>query len=162
MAGLLAAGTPDSAAAQEHADDDHHFHHNHVAVVVAAMTPLSESSYTSLALGADYEYRVNERWGVGGGADFTLGDHKRTALFLGAGTYRPLPALRFGTGPGFELVEKDKEGGGTKNTTYFVWAFSVAYDFHIGSISLAPTVILDLVGETKTNLTYGIAVGTGF
>jgi len=162
VAGPIAAGNPGLLTAQEHAGDHQGFHHNHVAVVVAGMTPLSETSETSFALGADYEYRFNERWGAGSGADFTFGDHERTALFMAAATYRPVHALRLGTGPGFELVEKDKEGGGTKNKAYFVWGIGVAYEFHFGSLSLSPTVILDFVGETKTNLTYGVAIGTGF
>ena len=37
-----------------------------------------------------------------------------------------------------------------------------AYEFHVGSLSIGPILILDFVGETKTNLTYGITVGTGF
>ena len=84
------------------------------------------------------------------------------ALVATGVTYRLVPALRLGTGPGLEVVEKDQPGGGIKSTPYFLWGFAAAYEFHVGSISLAPTAMLDLVGETKTNLTYGIAVGTGF
>ena len=136
--------------------------HHHVGLFVGGMTPLSETSATSFALGADYEYRIDERWGIGLGVDFTIGDHKRTALMATGVTYRPFSALRVATGPGLELVEKDQPGGGIKSTPYFLWGISVAYEFHVGSLSLAPTAILDFVGETKTNLTYGITVGTGF
>jgi hypothetical protein len=37
------------------------------------MTPLSETSQTSFALGADYERRLGLLWGVGLGVDFTIG-----------------------------------------------------------------------------------------
>ena len=70
--------------------------------------------------------------------------------------------LRLSAGPGFEVVENDKEGGGAKSKPYFLIGFGAAYDFHAGPVSLTPTVFLDLVGETKTNLTFGLAAGVGF
>ena len=143
-------------------DGDHGFHPHHVAVSVGGMTPLSETAQTSFAVGADYELRLDPTWGMGLGADFTFGDHKRTALFGAGATWRPTSAFRLLTGPGLELVEKDKEGGGTKTTAFFVWGFGAAYEVHVGRLSLTPTVYLDFVGETKTNLTYVIAIGTGF
>ncbi len=152
-----------SLAAQE--DDDHaadHFHHNHLAAMAGGMTPVSATSATSFALGADYERRLNPVWGVGLGADFTFGDHKRTALFAAGATFRPTPAFRLATGPGFELVDKDKSDGHTVKKAYFVWFVSAYYEFHVGSLAVGPLVILDFVGETKTNITYGISVGTGF
>jgi hypothetical protein len=152
------------ASAQQAHDDAHddHFHANHVAVVVGGMTPLSETSETSWALGADYERRFNPTWGAAVGVDFTFGDHKRAAIVAGGVTFRPIPDLKLGTGPGFEVVEKDTESGGTKNKLYFIWGFAFGYEFHVGSLSIGPILYLDFVGETKTNLTYGIAVGTGF
>jgi predicted porin len=155
----LAAG---SLQAQKTPDDHHDFHHNHVGVLVGGMTPLSETSETSWAIGAEYEYRFNEKWGTGLGVDFTFGDHKRTALVATGVSYRLTPAFKVGTGPGLEMVEKDTSGGGTETKPYFLWGFAAAYEFHVGSFSLTPTVYLDFVGETKTNLTYGLAIGTGF
>ncbi len=159
---LLTAAPAYGQEAHGDAHEDDHFHANHVAVVVGGMTPLSETSQTSLALGADYERRFNPLWGAGVGVDFTIGDHKRTALFGAAVTFRPTPALRLSTGPGFELVEQDQSSGGTKNKAYFIYGFAAFYEFHVGPLAIGPNVILDFVGETKTNLTYGIAVGTGF
>ncbi len=147
--------------AQDHGDD-HQFDRHHVAAMVGGMTPLSETSETSWALGVDYGYNFNERWGAGIGADFTIGDHKRAALFAGGISYSLLGGLKLGTGPGVEIVEKDQPSGGTKNSSYFVWWFGAAYEFHVGSLSIGPIVFLDFVGETKTNLTYGLTVGTGF
>ncbi len=100
--------------------------------------------------------------GVGLGVDFTIGDHKRTALFAAGVSFRLTPALRLSTGPGFELVETDKSSGRAKNKAYFLWGISAFYEFHVGSLAIGPNVIVDFVGETKTNITYGIAVGTSF
>lgn len=69
---VFALLTVAQASAQE-ADDEEHFQANHVAVVVGGMTPLSETSQTSFALGADYERRLGLLWGVGLGVDFTIG-----------------------------------------------------------------------------------------
>jgi hypothetical protein len=156
------AGSLRAQGADLYAAADDHFHHHHVGVLVGGMTPLSETSETSFALGAEYEYRFNEKWGAGLGVDFTFGDHKRAALVASGVTYRLTPDFKVITGPGVEVVDKDQPEGGTKSTVYFVWGFGAAYDFHVGSITLTPTVFLDFVGETKTNLTYGIAIGTGF
>ena len=95
------------------------------------------------------------------GADFTFGDHKRTALAQVAGVYH-VGGLKLQTGPGFEVVETEKSSGATSNKAYFVWAVGAGYDFHVGPLSLTPTAVLDFVGETKTNLTYLLAVGMGF
>lgn len=159
---LLAAGAP--AVAQETAPrpGDHELHHHHVGVLVGAMTPLSETSATSFALGAEYEYRFSQLFGTGLTTDFTLGDRKRTALVATGVTYRLTPDLKVMTGPGFEVVDQDQPDGATTSKVYFVWGFGAAYEFHVGSVSLTPMVLLDFVGETKTNLTYGIAIGTGF
>ncbi len=151
-----------SRVAAQDAHQAEHFHQNHLAAMAGGMTPLSAKSETSFALGVDYVRRLNPTWGVGVGADFTFGDHKRASVFVLGATFNPIAALRFGTGPGFELVEKDKAGGGTTTKAYFVWFVSAIYEFHVGSLSIGPLVALDFVGETKTNLTYGLSIGTGF
>ncbi len=96
---LLTAARVSAQEADGDAHDERHFHRNHVAVVVGGMTPLSETSQTSFALGADYERRLDPVWGVGVGADFTIGDHERSALFGTGVSFRPTPALRLGTVP---------------------------------------------------------------
>ncbi len=151
-----------SATAQEHEEGHHDFHHHHLAVVAGGMTPLSETSETSFAVGADYSYSFDGHWGAGIGADFTFGDHKRAALLAGGVHYALPSGLKLGTGPGMEIVEKDQPDGGTKNSNYFVWWIGAAYEFHVGSLSIGPILFLDFVGETKTNLTYGVTLGTGF
>lgn len=157
---LLAAGAP--AAAQESVDRSDGYLHHHVGVMIGGMTPMSEGSATSFAFGAEYEYRFSELFGTGLTTDFTSGDHKRTALVATGVTYRLTPDFKVMAGPGFEVVDQDKPDGGTTSKIYFVWGFGAAYELHVGSVSLSPTVLLDLVGETKTNLTYGIAIGTAF
>jgi hypothetical protein len=144
------------------AAEDHGFQHHHVAVSVGGRTPLEATSETSRAVGADYEYRFDARWGAGVIADAAIGSHKRSALISGGVTFRPSPRLRLGTGPGLELVEKGKSGGGTKNEAHLIWGVSGYYEFHVGDFAVGPVLFVDFVGETKTNLTYALSIGRGW
>ncbi len=153
------SGVEDSQA------DEHHFHHNDIGVFLGGMTPLSKTEQTSFAIGVDYERRITQSIGVGVLVDFVFGDHKRSALVAAMFVGRPVPSLRLAIGPGFEVVEEAVTSNGgttTKNTAYFVIATGAMYDFHFGNFLLSPTVGVDFVGETKTNLLYGLTFGYGF
>ena len=156
VASLLLISVPIAAS------EEGHHHDNHAAIMLGGMTPLSEKSETSFALGGDYSRILSNRWEVGGGVDLVFGDHKRNVLVeIGAG-YRLVGTLKLKTGPGFEVVEIDQADGTTKTKLYPVWGVGGSYDFFVGSISISPALYFDFVGETKTNATYGLAFGTGF
>ena len=73
--------------------------------------------------------------------------------------------LRVAAGPGFELADKDVTVDGmttTKQKVFFVLVTRANYDFRFGNVSLSPTVGIDLIGETETNIVYGLAFGFGF
>ena len=57
----------------------------------------------------------------------------------------------------FELV--DKKG---KGSVYFVFRVAASYDIEFGRFSVSPIVYVDFVGETETNVTYGLSLGWGF
>lgn len=76
--------------------------------------------------------------------------------------FRPVPSWRIALGPGFELVDKDKSDGSVKKSAHFVTAIRTIYEFHLGKITVGPTLGIDLIGETDTNLVYGLTVGPGF
>ena len=139
---------------------EHEWDKNHVAAFVGGMAPLNNGHETSLALGLSYERRLTEMFGLEVLADFTIGSHERTALFATGLTYRPFTelGLKLMTGPGFELEQH--EGHATK--VNFVYGVGAAWEFHLGEVSVAPTVYFDFLGESKTNLTFGIGIGTGF
>lgn len=166
-AGAPLAGQSTSSGGHA-ADEEHHFHRNDVAVFLGATTPLDKArgGETSFTAGVEYERRFTRVLGAQALADFSFGDLKREAIFAALLTVRPIAPLRFSLGPGAELVEEDKieEDGSTstKNKAYFVIASRVIYVFHVGRISLAPTVGLDFIGETKTSFVYGLSVGAGF
>ena len=155
------------APMQLEAQDDHAFHHHHLAVFVGATTPFNSASggKTAFTIGADYEYRVTPIVGAMLLFDHVTGRHKRDWLFAAMFAVRPIDALRLATGVGFELADKDVTSGGTTITqtkAYFVWPTRASYDFHAGNFTISPTLGIDLIGETKTNIVYGLGFGYGF
>ena len=66
--------------------------------------------------------------------------------------------LKLMTGPGFEIAEHD----GDTIEVNFVYGVGVAWEFHLGKVSIAPAVRADFLGESNANITFGISVGTGF
>lgn len=168
LAFLLAAGAPLAGQEAGHAEDDHGFHPNHIALFAGATTALNKEKggTTSFTLGADYERRITPKVGVMGLVDFAIGDHKRTVILAAMFAWRPADALRIALGPGAEWVEKDEVGEGgetkTKRKAYYVTASRLSYDFHVGQLSISPTLGLDFIGETKASLVYGVSFGLGF
>ena len=140
-----------------------------MGLFLGGLTSISSDNPTVVAIGVSYERRFSELLGLEGVADFGIGDHKRTALFAAGPTVRPFTLLResrarnrlaplsLGVGPGFEIV--DKEG---KGSVYFVLRVGTSYDIEFGPFSVSPIVYMDFVGETQTNITYGLSLGWGF
>ena len=141
-------------------ETEHKIKHNHVAVFVGGMSPVGESNETFFALGLSYERRLNKPFGIEVLADFTVESHGRAALFLAGVTYRPFReyGLKLMTGPGFELAEHD----GHAIKVNFVYGVGAAWEFHLGKVSIAPIVRADFLGESNTNITFGMSIGTGF
>lgn len=152
-----------SESAQEShsaSETEHEIEKNHVAAFIGGMAPVNNSNETSLALGLSYERRLNETFGLEVLMDFTIGSHERTALFATGLTYRPFSGygLKLMTGPGFEIEQHD----GHASKVNFIYGVGAAWEFHLGQVSIAPTVYADFLGESKTNITFGIGIGTGF
>ena len=138
------------------------FHPNHIAVIVGGVTPVEEAGDTSFLLGADYERRLNEDWGVMVVTAFTFGAHTRASILGIAMSYRPIPALRFGIGPGVEFVEAADSSDDGNYGAHALVGVSAFYEFHLGPLAVGPTLVVDFLSETHTNLSYGISVGRGF
>ena len=171
FAALALASEPalasDSPVSADHAHDS--WHPNHLALFLGGTTPVSSDNSTVVAIGIAYERRFNELLGVESVADFGFGDHKRTALFAAGPTVRLftllptsrrrelLAPLKVGAGPGFEIVDK-----GNKTSVHFLFGITAGYDIDFGSFSLTPSVYVDFIGETETNITYGLYLGWGF
>ena len=146
------------------ASDDHGaFHPNEFGVFLGATAPEDKAiaGKADFTVGFDYERRFTPNIGVVALVDFVGSDHKRTGLYALKFAYHAA-GFRLAAGPGFELVEKDKPDGGTKHSSYFVIAMRVNYGIHLDRALIAPTLGIDLVGETQTNYVMGITIGYGF
>ena len=155
---LLPAG---AALGQESQADDHEVHPNHLGVFVGGTSQLQGDKFLGGTLGLDYERRFGD-FGVLGRVDFLKGDHERALLLNVDVAYHPTENWRLAFGPGFESVEEDGSMGETEKNLHFVLALGVEYSIEIGDWSVSPTLWFDFIGETKTNVAYGITLGRGF
>ena len=142
---------------------DTHPNQNEIGVFFGGTTPFNEDAggKTAPTIGVEYERKLNERFGVVALAEFVGDEHHRDYLFAIGMSYR-VRGVVIAAGLGSETAEVDKPDGTINETTHFVIATRVGYEIHFDKISLAPTAGLDFVGETKTNLVWGISAGYGF
>lgn len=142
---LIAAMGPVQAAG-----DDWSHHRHHLALILGASFKSSKDAFT---YGIDYTYRVNYRWEIGGWYEQSSGDFelesfgvvanprlgKNTPLILGLGVER-------------ELFGKDKA----------LFRLGISYQFHPGSMTIAPSAWVDLIEDESEIWFVGVTVGTGF
>jgi hypothetical protein len=106
----------------------------------------------SFAVGVDYEYILNERWGIGAFADFNMGRSK--AVVVGAaGYYKPMERLALVVGPGVEFEDHDSE---------FLVRLGGLYEFLLGDMVVSPTVYVDLINDNEPDLLLGLTFAWGF
>jgi len=141
---------------------------NHVSLFLGATTETGEESATSFTVGADYERRLSDLWGVGFLVDFALGDVSRTSL-LGVPVYlHPIDPLEVHVAPGVEFSRDedtdDTDGGEgeTDTETKFAVRVGTAYEFEIGRLVVSPEVNLDFVAGDSPVIVYGLAFGFDF
>jgi len=135
---------------------------NFFSVFVGGVTPLEESSLTSFSVGTDYELRFTPQWGAAALVVVTVGDHPRVGQIAVGGTYRPIPRLRLSAWPGIEFVDVPQADGSTEREVFGLVNVGASYAFKNRGVTIAPMLYVDLLGETDINLTYGLAIGSGF
>jgi hypothetical protein len=156
----------------KHADQhhtDHHFHKHHLALFTGGATNFSHHE-TKPGLGLDYEYRLANIIGLGLVAEVEFTE-KESFLFSVPVFYHPVKGLKIYLGPAlFSTVEhheeKTNDTHGTHEvheparSTHFGGRLGAAYDFHIGKVSIGPSLNYAF-GKTNA-LIYGINLGLGF
>ncbi len=105
---------------------------------------------TGPKLGIEYEYRVNERMGVGGTFDFTGNDFEIFSFSVAADFYLFKFPLILGAGIGAK-----NQGSKWKP---FVRGIAT-YDFHIGEFSLGPMIMYDIYFDNKIIISPGVTFG---
>lgn len=142
-------------------------HNNHLGVFYG-QTSNTEFKHGENTIGLEYERNlpiVGNMLSVGGLAEFVLADHTETIL-MGTVTFRPpILALKFFGGAGVAIAKHESSDGHggihTENESHFAFRFGTGYEFHLGRLSVSPTIAWDRINSHST-LVYGLAVGVGF
>ncbi len=143
----------------EAADDDEHgeSHPHHFALFLGAGLETDregEEEDKGLAVGLEYEYRLSERWGIGGVFETLGGTTTREVSVIMPVSLHPGGGWRLFAGPGYEFTEKKDKA---------LLRLGAGYEFHLkGGWSLAPEFIVDLVDGGGTIWIAGVAIGYGF
>lgn len=166
LAFTLSAGL---AAAQEPATHEEHEHANEVAVFLGGTT---ESNATHFTIGAEYERRLGERFGL----SFVCEHVSDTGAWVFLAPFTVRPARKLGlkvyVGPGFESKAPEEEGeenaaeGAAKGReASFVARTGVGWTLELKRVSLTPQVEVDFAHEHdrwEKALVFGVAIGVGF
>ena len=128
------------------------FHRHHLGVTVGnTQEGFNEHGFT---IGADYEYRFNWLFGLGGTVEYTGGDFEHWLGFVTM-FFHPNERCEFVLAPGTE-IEK-----GTRDRN-FIFRTGIAYEFHLGErYAIAPEFFVDF-SENETLFVYGLSFGIGF
>jgi hypothetical protein len=139
-----------------------------------------ENGEYNFTLGAEYERRLTERFGIIAIAEHV--DYYDAWIFLAPVTFRPWPerGLKFYLGPGFETREPEREApeAGTEGEavlpaapaedgreTLFVLRTGVSWTFNTGGLLLTPQLEVDLGREDEywePAVVFGISAGFEF
>ena len=146
---------PAISAEEEHEGADA-FHRHHAALIAGGT--FDEHGGSGLSIGADYEYRFNRRWGLGGLLEYAGGDFEHVLLGIPI-FFHPNEHWLLVLAPATE-VHKDEAHDERKRD--WVVRGSVAYQFHFGDgYSVSPVFNVD-VSEHETLYVAGLALGFGW
>lgn len=145
--GLMAAS---GWGAEQGGEEEHHGHRHHVSLFLGNTHDLHGNN--AFTVGVDYEYRLNDLFGVG-----TLIDHAGGSInstVVGAGLFiHPWQDLRVLTALGNEHQSGHNE---------FLFRLGALYDFHIKEWSITPALYMNWLESGHQNWVSGIELGRGF
>ncbi|MBT8446251.1 MAG: hypothetical protein HKO62_03550 [Gammaproteobacteria bacterium] len=125
-------------------------HRHHLSAYIGGTT-VNEGDHTGFTLGVDYEYVVNQQFGIGFVAEHAFDDVDATSVFAVIDLHLTEAAV-LQVGPGIEF-EGDEE--------FIVGRIGAYYELGFGSITAAPSLFFDYSGET-TAIVYGLIIGRKF
>lgn len=150
LAGFAATLLAPSAAAAAEAEGPLRRHH--VSVVLGGTTSPAENE-TGFTFGVDYEYRLRERFGIGGVVERAGGRLDATSLIALVDVHL---SRRFvvQAGPGVTF-----EGG----ERFAVGRIGAYYEFELGKYTLSPVLSYDIAGGGRPNeVVFGVQLGRQF
>jgi len=146
---LLVSGSFAYAESTE-SDSHHEYHPNMVGVFVGGTS--QQRRQKGLALGVEYERRLNKSFGIGALAERTFGDLDFWVVAFPF-AYHTGP-WKFYVGPGWEIEDREDDNE-------FLVRLGGEYGFEVGSLEIAPQVDVDFV-DGNAVLVCGITFARGF
>ena len=131
------------------AADEHGPHHNHLAVF-AGFTGEARRE-RSFTLGADYERRISESFGLGALLERASGDRDFWIAAIPFSWHHG--HWKFSVAPGIEYEEGHDDHGLVR--------LSAGYGFKKNNLEIAPLIAVDFVAG-DTVLVMGVTIGLGF
>ncbi|MCP5516198.1 MAG: hypothetical protein H7A45_02945 [Verrucomicrobiales bacterium] len=127
---------------------------HHAALIFGGATRFDEEAEdeTGAAFGIDYEYRLDELWGIGAMGEAVVSDHARDGVVMVQLALHPYRGFRVAAGPGVEFAHEEAE---------FAVRVGASYEFEFGRFTVAPELAIDVATPSQT-LIYGVSVGTRF
>jgi len=132
-AGALIALTAVTAGAENRVDEDGAAFEPHSTLGVF-IGDTTEDRRDGITLGAEYEYRFSEPFGIGVTAEHVSGDFDTNVIALPIALHRDRWKLY--AGPGMEFADGDEEP---------LFRIGVEYGFHFGGLEVSPQVDVDFV-----------------
>ena len=140
-------------------EGSHEFHRHHMALILG--NTQSEESSNGPSIGVDYEYRLNQRFGIGGLVEYAGGDFEHLLLVVPLFIH-PYKGWLLNVSLGTEVHKEHGDNEEDKRTRDWLVRTGVAYQFHVGSrYTIGPEFNVD-VSDHETTISYGIAFGVGF
>lgn len=131
--------------------------HHHVAGFLGAGLETKRDGREKeigIALGLEYEYRFDPRWGVGGIFEALGKDTLRDVVVVVPFSFHPGGPWRVFFGPGYEFTEKKDKA---------LLRVGVGYEFHLDEHwTIAPELLGDFISGGAVTVLGGIAIGYGF
>jgi hypothetical protein len=139
-----------------HATTEHGASHKHIVGIFIGATTDAHNE-TDTTVGVEYEYMLLSMLGLGAVYEHTPDAHHEegVSVYLASVYLHPYAGFRIGMGAGEEKVH------GSHGHTESLMRGSIAYDFHVAGIGIAPTLNLDRVDDENVE-SYGIVLSKGF
>jgi len=131
-------------------EPEHHeeLHSNYLALFIGLTS--EDRRESGLALGIEYEYRLNRSFGIGVLAEHTFGDVDTTVYAMPfayhSGRWKAY------VGPGIEDGDLGNES---------LWRVGAEYAFEVGRWEVSPQLDIDFI-DGDTALVLGVTIGKGF
>lgn len=146
---LAALAIAPAAAAQAREEP---FRRHHVSVVLGGTTAPRENE-TGFTFGVDYEYRLRERFGLGGVVERAGGRLNATSLIALVDVHLSRQ-LVVQAGPGVTFEEGER---------FVVGRIGGYYEFELRKYTLSPTVSYDFAGGGRPDeVVFGVQLGRQF